>query len=48
MRDEVVGRRRWLSDEQFLDLVGARNLIPGPHSTELAPASATTPPVGGD
>lgn len=36
MRDEVVGRRRWLTDQQFLDLVSACNLIPGPNSTELA------------
>jgi chromate transporter len=36
MRDEVVRRRAWLSEEQFLDLLGATNLIPGPNSTELA------------
>ena len=36
MRDEVVVRRRWLSEEHFLDLLGATNLIPGPNSTELA------------
>jgi chromate transporter len=36
MEDEVVRRRRWLSRERFLDLVGATNLIPGPNSTELA------------
>jgi chromate transporter len=36
MRQEVVGRRGWLSDGQFLDLVGATNLIPGPNSTEMA------------
>lgn len=36
MRDEVVRRRRWVSDQQFLDLVGATNLIPGPNSTEMA------------
>jgi chromate transporter len=36
MRDEVVRRRRWIDDEQFLELVGATNLIPGPNSTELA------------
>src|SRR6266498_4561002 len=33
---EVVQRRRWLSREQFLDLLGATNLIPGPNSTEVA------------
>ncbi len=36
MRDEVVRRRQWLSDQQFLDLLGATNLIPGPNSTEMA------------
>ncbi len=36
MRDELVRRRGWLSDERFLDLMGAVNLIPGPNSTELA------------
>src|SRR5919204_3901834 len=36
MRDEVVTRRKWLSEEHFLDLLGATNLIPGPNSTEMA------------
>ena len=36
MENEVVRRRRWLSSERFLDLLGAANLIPGPSSTELA------------
>jgi chromate transporter len=36
MHDEVVVRRRWLTEERFLDLLGATNLIPGPNSTELA------------
>ena len=36
IQDEVVRRRRWLSPDEFLDLVGATNLIPGPNSTELA------------
>jgi chromate transporter len=36
MRDEVVRRRHWMSDEQFVDLIGITNLIPGPSSTELA------------
>jgi len=35
LREEAVGRRRWLSDQYFLDLVGATNLIPGPNSTEM-------------
>jgi chromate transporter len=36
MHDEVVSRRHWLTEEQFLDLLGATNLIPGPNSTEMA------------
>jgi chromate transporter len=36
MRDEVVKRREWLTDGEFLDLLGATNLIPGPNSTEMA------------
>ncbi|MGH2532448.1 MAG: chromate efflux transporter [Thermomicrobiales bacterium] len=35
LREEVVTRRRWVSDQYFLDLVGATNLIPGPNSTEM-------------
>lgn len=34
--DEVVERRKWLTDQEFLDLLGATNLIPGPNSTEMA------------
>jgi len=36
MEDEVVRRRHWLAREEFLDYLGATNLIPGPNSTELA------------
>jgi chromate transporter len=36
MEKEVVQRRKWLSQEHFLDLVGATNLVPGPNSTEMA------------
>ena len=36
MRHEVVTKRKWLTDNHFLDLVGATNLIPGPNSTEMA------------
>src|SRR5690606_190614 len=35
MHDEVVTRRKWLSEQEFLDLLGATNLIPGPNSTEM-------------
>ncbi|MGH7493626.1 MAG: chromate efflux transporter [bacterium] len=36
MEEETVKRRKWLAHEQFLDLLGATNLIPGPNSTEMA------------
>jgi chromate transporter len=36
MEDEVVRRRKWISHELFLDLLGVTNLIPGPNSTEMA------------
>src|SRR5262245_11615845 len=36
MEDEFVGRRQWLSRDQFVDRVGAVSLLPGPSSTELA------------
>ncbi|MEM1056138.1 MAG: chromate efflux transporter [Bacteroidota bacterium] len=35
LEDEVVERRKWLSRQHFLDLVGATSLIPGPNSTEM-------------
>jgi len=36
LEDEVVKRRKWMTREYFLDLLGATNLIPGPNSTEMA------------
>jgi chromate transporter len=36
MEDELVRRRNWVSREEFLDMLGASNLIPGPSSSELA------------
>lgn len=36
MHHEVVARRRWMTDQRFVDLVGATNLIPGPNATEMA------------
>lgn len=36
MEEEVVRRRGWLTHEQFLDLFGVVNLIPGPSSTQMA------------
>ena len=35
-RTEVVERRRWLDDGEYLDLIGMANLVPGPTSTEVA------------
>lgn len=35
-RQELVVRRKWVTDDHFLDLLGAVNLIPGPNSTEMA------------
>ena len=35
MEDEVVKKRNWMTQQHFLDLVGATNLIPGPNSTEM-------------
>ncbi|MHB9031573.1 MAG: chromate efflux transporter [Anaerolineae bacterium] len=36
MEDEFVRRRKWISRQYFLDLVGATNLIPGPNSVEMS------------
>jgi chromate transporter len=36
MEEEAVARRHWLTREQYLDLVGITNLIPGPNATEIA------------
>lgn len=35
MEEEVVKKRKWISQQHFLDLMGATNLIPGPNSTEM-------------
>ncbi len=35
MENEVVTKRKWMTQEHFLDLIGATNLIPGPNSTEM-------------
>jgi chromate transporter len=36
MQRDTVRQRHWLNDQQFLDLVGATNIIPGPNATEMA------------
>jgi len=35
LRNEVVRNQAWVSEEEFLDLLGASNLIPGPTSSEM-------------
>lgn len=35
MEDEIVKKRKWISLQHYLDLIGATNLIPGPNSTEM-------------
>lgn len=35
MEREVVDKRKWMSRQHYLDLIGATNLIPGPNSTEM-------------
>ena len=36
MENEVVRRRAWMTRDEFLDLLGATNLLPGPNSTKMA------------
>lgn len=36
MEEEVVNKRKWVSKEKFIDMLGFTNLIPGPNSTEMA------------
>ena len=36
MEGEFVRERAWLSQQEFLDMLSACNLIPGPNSTEMA------------
>jgi chromate transporter len=36
MQEEVVVKKKWITEQHFLDLIGATNLIPGPNSTEMA------------
>jgi chromate transporter len=35
MEKELVGRRKWITHQQFLDYLGGVNLIPGPNSTQI-------------
>ena len=36
IEEEIVRKRKWITRHQFLDMLGAANLIPGPTSTEMA------------
>jgi chromate transporter len=36
IESEIVVKRQWVTRQQFLDMLGAANLIPGPSSTEMA------------
>ena len=36
MDQEVVRKRAWLTQQEFLDYISATNFIPGPNSTEMA------------
>ena len=36
LETEIVTQRQWISQAQFLDLIGLTNLIPGPSSTQVA------------
>ncbi len=35
LEEEVVEKRKWVTRQHFLDLIGATNLIPGPNSTQM-------------
>lgn len=36
MEERFVQRKKWLTGERFIDLMGAASLLPGPSSTEMA------------
>lgn len=35
MEKEVVEKRKWMTQQYFLDMIGATNLVPGPNSTQM-------------
>jgi len=35
MESELVAKRRWITREHYLDVVGTANIIPGPNSVEI-------------
>jgi len=36
MEDDCVEKRRWLSKEEFTEMLGITNMLPGPNATEMA------------
>ncbi len=36
LQEETVEKRKWISKEHFIDLMGVTNIIPGPNSTQMA------------
>lgn len=36
MEEELVKKRKWVSKEEFMNIIGFTNLIPGPNSTKIA------------
>jgi chromate transporter len=48
MDEEFVGRRRWITHEEFVDMTGATKLIPGPSSTQMKPFISAIKTVGQD
>jgi chromate transporter len=36
MEEEIVHKRKWVSQEYFLDVLALTNLVPGPNATEMA------------
>lgn len=36
MEEEIVSKRKWIDQKEFIDLLGFTNMIPGPNSTEMA------------
>ena len=35
MEKEIIEKRKWMTQEEFLDLIGITNIIPGPNSTQM-------------
>lgn len=48
MRQEVVLKRKWLTEDEFLDFWGISNLVPGPNATDWRSTLATVMQAGQD